>query len=266
MRWAPMASERVTVGRRPSGHEGDGHAHGEQEPVARRRAHEEGEPEEAGADADGDQRPRCARSDRARGPAGCGGRSTSAVSRAIPASRVAAPVRRPRPRSPPPRRRCRRARGRSTDGETGTLSPVSIDSSTRTPLASTITPVGGDPVAGGEEEQVARHHLAGVDGERVAVSPHGDPRREQLPQELGRPFGSPLLHEGEDPVDDDDDDDRHAELGQAGDEGQHRGHPEHQGEEVHELGRRGRGARSALAGWGGRSAPTPRAAGWPRRR
>ena len=55
MRWAPMASDSVTVGQQALGDEGDHHADAEEEPVARRHADQQREREEADADADGDE-------------------------------------------------------------------------------------------------------------------------------------------------------------------------------------------------------------------
>ncbi len=96
--------------------------------------------------------------------------------------------------------------------------------------------VGGDAVPRGEH-----HHVAGDDEVRgdlllTPLAQHGGAHRQQVAQARGRALGPVLLHEREDPVDQDHRDDRHTERRHPPDERQQGGHPQQQREEVHELG------------------------------
>ena len=95
--------------------------------------------------------------------------------------------------------------------------------------------VSGDPVSGTEDQSVAHHHVGGVHLLLPPVAQHGDERRQQGGEPLGRPVGTALLDEREHGVEHDDGDDRHAQLRDPGHRGQHRRDPEHDREEVREL-------------------------------
>ena len=80
--------------------------------------------------------------------------------------------------------------------------------------------VGGDSLALGDREDVARNEPGGVDLVELAVAEHPRLRRQVAPQRLDRALGLPLLGESEAGVEDDHDDD--------GD--RHRGDPRHRSE------------------------------------
>ena len=93
-----------------------------------------------------------------------------------------------------------------------------------------------DPVALGEQHDVPDDELLGGDLVRQAVADDGHSPRQQVPQALGRVLGPLFLHEREHAVQHDHEEDGDAELGQARNEGEEPGDPEQQGEEVHHLG------------------------------
>jgi hypothetical protein len=95
--------------------------------------------------------------------------------------------------------------------------------------------VGRQPVALGEQQQVARDQHGRVDLDQDARAPHAGARREQVAQCLGGVFGLTLLGERERRVEHDDDDDRRGQGDDARGERQAGGHPQQQGQRVREL-------------------------------
>ena len=97
------------------------------------------------------------------------------------------------------------------------------------------TRVRRDPVALDDEQDVAGHELARVDGRAVRIADDRCLDREVEPQRLDGAFGLTFLHEREQRVQDDDQDDCDAEDGRDSDEREHRSRPEQQRERMCEL-------------------------------
>jgi hypothetical protein len=72
--------------------------------------------------------------------------------------------------------------------------------------------IGRDPVTGFEHDQVAGHHLAGVDVDPTAVAAHRDQARKQCPEPLSGTVSATLLGEGEHRVQHDHPEDRDPQL------------------------------------------------------
>ena len=132
--------------------------------------------------------------------------------------------------------------------------------------------VGGDPVALGQHEDVARHHLCRRDGPDLPVPPNLRERWQVATQGFDRAACLAFLDEREQGVQEDHGHDGPCQLRRPGDDGQHRREHEQHGQRLGELaGERSRpgpgGARRPASS--GRSAPaaapppartTPRAA------
>jgi hypothetical protein len=76
--------------------------------------------------------------------------------------------------------------------------------------------VGREPVALGEQQQVAGHERRGLDLHERAAAPHACVGGQQVAKRLGRMLRLPLLREGERGVQDDHHHDRHGERQHAG--------------------------------------------------
>ena len=143
-------------------------------------------------------------------------RGRSPTWRQLGDARPAASLRRwlPRPPGLPLRpRRCRRtASSRSAAGDRARSRRSAVDVSTAQRVRLGHSQVGRDPVAGGEQHDVADDQLGGVDLHRRPVAHDGGAARQQVAQPLGGVLGPVLLDEREHAVDDDDDEDRDAQL------------------------------------------------------
>ena len=171
-----------------------------------------------------------------------------------------------RSRSPPPPPRPAVDVGAGEDlprpARTGHDSPVSVELSTRSSSPRASVGVGGDPVAGGEQDHIAGNDLLAVDLGHLAVAPHPHALRQHLPQRLDRLLGPVLLDVGEDRVDEDHGDDRRAQLRQAGEQREHRAGPEQEREQMDEVGEEARsreGPRASSIALGPTSASRRRA-------
>jgi hypothetical protein len=97
--------------------------------------------------------------------------------------------------------------------------------------------VGGDAVAGLEQQHVAGHHVLADDLHRVAVAAHVGVAGQHPPQRCDRPLGAVPLGEREDRVDRDDRGDRDGQLRHAGQQRQPGARPQQERERLHEAGR-----------------------------
>ena len=95
--------------------------------------------------------------------------------------------------------------------------------------------IGRDPVPRRQQHAVAHHQLGGVDLERDALAHHRRPPGQQVAEAFGRGVGAVLLDPGEHAVHDHDGEDRDPELRHAGHDRQDPRHPQHAGEEVRHL-------------------------------
>ena len=95
--------------------------------------------------------------------------------------------------------------------------------------------VGRKPVAFGQQQQIARDQVDGLDLDENATPAHARPGRQQVAQRLGGVLGLALLGEGERRVQHDHDDDRHGQGEHAGGERQRGRHPQQERQRVREL-------------------------------
>ena len=234
MRWAPMASDRVTVGSRPSG------TTATVTPTANRKPSAAGIPISRATAKKVTPTPiatpamtRDARANSRR--SGVGACRCDWLRAAIAASRVCAPVLTTCARASPSTTKLPANNVSPAAGWSGTLSPVSAEVSTERPATLSSTDVGRDPVAFGEQHQIAHHQLLGGDLPGTAVAHHRGPPRKHLPEPLCGVLGAFLLREREQPVENHDDEDRDAQLRKACEKRQCAGHPEQQRKEVHHF-------------------------------
>ena len=87
--------------------------------------------------------------------------------------------------------------GCATRLPTGTASPVSSDSSARTPSADTSSGIGRNAVAFAQHEQVAAHHVASGDALRLAVADDQRARTGEVAQGFDGALGLAFLVQGE---------------------------------------------------------------------
>ena len=80
---------------------------------------------------------------------------------------------------------------------TGTASPVSRDSSADRPVCLKQPRVGWHPVAFGQHDQIAAHHLSPGDPQPFSAPDHQGARAGQIAQRLQHTFGPRLLHHGD---------------------------------------------------------------------
>ena len=216
------------------GHEGDGHADGEDEAVLDGAADEQRDGEEEHAHGDGD------RGDDAHDAAQPAGERRDRLGRRC---------RQPSDRGDPGAgsRRDDDAPGLTLDEERAGEDRLAVLDRRRHALAGEHRGVHEEPVACDqpsigrhavtalEEQHVVDHDLRGIDRLAAPVAADRHPGWHERAQPCRGPVRSGLLGEGEEGVDEDDRHDGDAELGEAGDDGEHGGDPEHEGEEVHQL-------------------------------
>ena len=236
MRCAPMASDSVTVGRRPSG------TSATVTPIAKRNPSEAGDPTPSAMP-----------------------KNAMPTPTAIIGHRPHDPVELVRERALRPttglgqlrdRRQAGSRSGRLDDGPSlpfdhecsrkeltarvdieGNALPVRSDVSMRRACASMTRRSADTRSPALEHDEVVDDELGRIDLHGTAVSNDDGPAREKISESLGRVLGSALLHEGEHAVDHDDDEDAGTELRHARDERQRARHPQHEREEVNHLGR-----------------------------
>ena len=96
--------------------------------------------------------------------------------------------------------------------------------------------VGGDQVALGQEEYVARHQLFSQYAGFLAVSDHAGIGGQELFKGFRRLLGTEFLKEAEEAVDDVDQDDRHAQLRHLRHKAHDGTHPQKDRHQVGEVG------------------------------
>jgi len=95
--------------------------------------------------------------------------------------------------------------------------------------------VGGDAVALGDDQDVARYEVGGLDLAPHPVAHHPGGRGEERGQRVDGPFGLPLLHEGERGVEQDHGEHRERQRGRPAHPRQHRRHTQQHHQRLGEL-------------------------------